>query len=73
MTAREFSERFKPYLPVRRIAEAAGIKEATWYMAVTRGRDLSPDELGRLRAAIEAHATELQQLAAEISPTANNE
>ena len=66
MTAREFSERFKPYVPVRRVAEAAGFRPATWYTTVTRDRDLTADELVRLRAAIETHADELRTLAAEI-------
>lgn len=67
MTAREFAERFKPFLPVRRIAEAAGIKEPTWYGAVTRDRALTADELARLRAAVEAHADELRTMAAALA------
>ena len=66
MTAREFAERFKPLLHVRRIAEAAGIKEPTWYGAVTRDRALTADERRRLRAAVEAHADELRRMAGEI-------
>lgn len=67
MTAREFAERFKPFLPVRRIADAAGIKEATWYGAVTRDRALTADEITRLRAAVEAHADELRTMAAALA------
>ena len=67
MTARDFAERFKPFLPVRRIAEAAGIKEATWYSAVNRARDLTPNEVVRLRAAVEAHADELRSMAATLA------
>lgn len=67
MTAREFSDRFKPHLPVRRIADAAGIKEATWYGAVTRDRELTADEIRRLRAAVEAHANELRTMAKELA------
>lgn len=69
MTARDFAERFKPHLPVRRIAEAAGIKEATWYGAVTRDRALTSDELTRLKAAVEAHADELRRMASELPST----
>lgn len=68
MTAREFAERFKPYLPVRRIAADAGIKEATWYGAVTRDRTLTDDERRRLRAAVEAHADEIRRIAGELEP-----
>ncbi|WP_420455747.1 hypothetical protein [Rubrivirga sp.] len=67
MTAREFSDLFKPYLPVRRVAEAAGFAENTWYTTVTRGRELTADELDRLRAAVEAHAEEVRGLAASLA------
>ena len=66
MTAREFSDLFKPHLPIRRIAAAAGFREATFYMAVSRGRDLTADELVRLRAAVEAHADELRTMASGL-------
>lgn len=68
MTAREFSDRFKPFVPVRRIAADAGIKEATWYGAVTRDRALTADERRRLRAALETHADEIRRLAGELEP-----
>ena len=67
MTARAFSERFKPFLPVRRIAEAAGFKENTWYTAVSRGRTLTPDERARLRAAVEAHVAEVRTMADDLA------
>ncbi|PAP75296.1 hypothetical protein [Rubrivirga marina] len=63
MTAREFSDLFKPYLPVRTVAKAAGFKESTWYTTTTRGRELTPDEVKRLRGAVEAHAAEIARLA----------
>ena len=66
MTAREFSDLFKPYVPVRRIAEAAGFREGTWYMAVTRDRNLTGDECTRLRAAVVAHGDALRTLAEQI-------
>jgi hypothetical protein len=59
MTARDFTDLFKPLLPVRTIAKAAGFKESTWYTTTTRGRELTPDEVARLRAAAEAHAAEI--------------
>lgn len=67
MTAREFSDRFKPYLPVGRVAQQAGFLENTWYVAASRGRDLTPDELSRLRAAVEAHADTLREMAADLA------
>ena len=67
MTAREFSDLFKPFLPVRRIATDAGFKEGTWYTAVSHGRNLTADELTRLRAAVEAHADELRTMAAVLA------
>ena len=73
MTAREFSDRFKPFVPVRRIATDAGFREGTFYMAVTRGRDLTPDEVSRLRAAVEAHAETLRRMAGELEASASNE
>ena len=66
MTARDFTDLFKTLLPVRRVADAAGIKEATWYGAVTRDRALTADELTRLRAAVEAHADELRTMASGL-------
>ena len=66
MTAREFSDLFKPYVPVRRIAEAAGFREGTWYMAVTRDRILTEDERTRLQAAVIAHGDELRALASQM-------
>ncbi|MEM8598475.1 MAG: hypothetical protein AAGF99_01015 [Bacteroidota bacterium] len=67
MTARDFSDRFKPFLPVGRIAQEAGFLENTWYVAASRGRDLTEDELRRLRAAVEAHADTLRELAADLT------
>lgn len=67
MTAREFSDLFKPLLPVRRVAESAGFLSNTWYTAVSRGRDLTDDELGRLRKAAEAHADDIRTLAATLN------
>lgn len=66
MTARDFSDLFKPLLPVRTVAQAAGFKESTWYTTTTRGRELTPDEVARLKAAVEAHAAEIQRLAVDL-------
>ena len=66
MTAREFSALFKPYLPVRRVAEAAGFLQNTWYTTVSRDRELTADELDRLRKAAEAHADEIRELASAL-------
>ena len=63
MTARDFSDLFKPLLPVRTVATAAGFKESTWYTTTTRGRDLTAEEVARLKSAVEAHAAEIQRLA----------
>lgn len=63
MTAREFSDLFKPLLPVRTVAKAAGFKESTWYTTTTRGRQLTADEVGRLQKALRAHADEIRRLA----------
>lgn len=63
MTARDFSDTFKPFLPVRTVAKAAGFKESTWYTTTTRGRELTPDEVARLRAAVLDHAAEIRRLA----------
>ena len=63
MTARDFSDRFKPHLPVGRIAESAGFKAKTWYTAVARGRDLTAEEIERLRVALRAHADEMRTMA----------
>jgi hypothetical protein len=67
MTAREFSDRFKPHVPVIHIAEAAGFNPRTWYTSVSRGRNLTADELTRLRVAVEAHADELRTMAAALA------
>lgn len=63
MTAREFSDLFKPLLPVRTVAKAAGFKESTWYTTTTRGRALTAYEVARLRDALRAHADEIRRLA----------
>ena len=63
MTARDFTDLFKTLLPVRSVATAAGFKESTWYTTSTRGRDLTPDEVARLKAAALAHADEIRQRA----------
>ena len=67
MTARDFTDLFKPLLPVRTVATAAGFKESTWYTTSTRGRDLTPDEVERLRAAVIAHADEIRQRAESLN------
>lgn len=61
MTAREFSDLFKPLLPVRTVATAAGFKESTWYTTTTRGRELTADELARLKAAVEGHVDQIRE------------
>ena len=67
MTAREFSDTFKELLPVRSVARAAGFKESTWYTTSTRGRDLTPDEVTRLKAAALAHADEIRRRAEALA------
>ena len=67
MTAREFTDLFKSLLPVRTVAQAAGFKESTWYTTTTRGRDLTGEEVQRLRAAALAHAAEIERRAAALN------
>jgi len=67
MTARDFTDLFKPLLPVRTVATAAGFKESTWYTTTTRGRDLTPDEVERLRDAVLAHADEIKRRAESMN------
>lgn len=67
MTARDFTDLFKPLLPVRTVALAAGFKESTWYTTTTRGRDLTPDEVERLRTAALAHAKEIERRAMSLN------
>ena len=67
MTARDFSDQFKPLLPVRTVAQAAGFKESTWYTTTTRGRDLTPDEIERLQRAALDHAREIETRAKALT------
>ena len=67
MTARDFTNLFKPLLPVRTVAQAAGFKESTWYTTTTRGRDLTSDEITRLQAAAIEHAKEIEARAKALT------
>ena len=66
MTAKDFAEIFKPYLVVGQIVEKAGWSTSSWYAAVSRERELTSEEMSRLRQALRDHAKRIQQLAKRV-------
>ena len=66
MTARDFANRFKPYVVIGPLVEQAGWTQTAWYTAVSRDRELAPDELEKLREALREHARTINRLARSV-------